>query len=192
MQPIEEDLLHLLRSTNSRDTDRAFRILYEEQYPIVARYISSRSGQTQAADDLFQEGLIVLYKMARQGRLDHVKSIPQYLFTVCKHFWYRQQQQKGQTVAIEDQVTEIVENPTVLSHLFATERGQLIDKLLQQLGTDCKTLLIHFYYDRLSMKEILQKMHYNSEAALKNKKSKCMKKLRDLCEAIPQLRNLLN
>lgn len=189
MRPTEEgELLRLLQSAQQKEVDRAFRLLYQEQYPILSSYISKRNGQVQDVDDILQEGLLVLYKLARQNKLQGINKLQNYLFTICKNFWFRKQQQKGSTVELDDQAQDVVEEPTVLQHIFAEERSQLLKQVLEQLGEGCQKLLVLFYYERLSMKEILQHMHYASEAALKNKKSKCMKKLKELFEQVPQLK----
>lgn len=184
----EEELIRLLQSMDNQKVDQGFRLLYEYNYPSIVKYITSRNGQKHDADDVLQEGLLVLYKMVRQEKLQGIKSLQKYLFTVCKHFWYRKQKGVQPLSEPEEKDFVVPENPMVLQHIFAQERSNLLDKLLQQLGDSCRTLLIYFYYDQLSIKEILVKMHYNSEAALKNKKSKCMKKLRSLCDDNPQLK----
>ena len=48
-----------------------------------------------------------------------------------------------------------------------------------------KYKLIHFYYDRLRVKEIVERMGFSNEQVAKNTKSKCMKKLRELVEKEP-------
>jgi len=52
-----------------------------------------------------------------------------------------------------------------------------IKNLMEQLGTSCKTILIMFYIERYSMKDIAIRLNYANDQVARNAKSKCMSKL---------------
>ena len=68
-------------------------------------------------------------------------------------------------------------------------------KVLETLGDHCKKILVLYYYENQSMKEILAALHYENEQVVRNKKYKCLKKLEELIKNKPglyqQLKNLL-
>jgi predicted DNA-binding protein YlxM (UPF0122 family) len=53
-------------------------------------------------------------------------------------------------------------------------RKQLV-AVFEKLGTSCKKILTLFYYENLSIKEILEQTTYENEQVVRNKKHKCLK-----------------
>ena len=63
-------------------------------------------------------------------------------------------------------------------HLVADrEVKATIAALVAALGETCRTILLLFYYENLSMKEILEATDYENEQVVRNKKYKCLKQL---------------
>ena len=62
------------------------------------------------------------------------------------------------------------------------ERSEIIANLIEKMGEECRQLLLYFYFDRFRMKRIMELMGFSSEQVTKNKKSRCMKKLRAMAE----------
>jgi DNA-directed RNA polymerase specialized sigma subunit len=69
-------------------------------------------------------------------------------------------------------------------------RHQLM-QLVGDLGDTCKKILVAFYYENLSMKEILQQSEYENEQVVRNKKYKCLKQLEQMLVSKPGLANNL-
>jgi len=57
----------------------------------------------------------------------------------------------------------------------------LIGETLEKLGSECKELLISFYYKKMSIKEIAERMNY-ATAAAKIKKKRCMEAVKNQFE----------
>jgi len=64
--------------------------------------------------------------------------------------------------------------------------------LLQELGESCKKILELFYYENLSMKEIVSQMHYENEQVVRNKKYKCLQQLTDKMKQNPLAAKQIN
>jgi DNA-directed RNA polymerase specialized sigma24 family protein len=78
-----------------------------------------------------------------------------------------------------------------VNHLLEAERERIIQVVLKTLGEECRKILVLFYYQGLSIKEILKQVNFASENSLKNKKVKCMKALRELVQSTPSLKKYL-
>jgi len=65
-------------------------------------------------------------------------------------------------------------------------RRQIFD-VIDSLGEVCKKILIAFYYENLSITEILASLDYQNEQVVRNKKAKCMKSLEEKFNANPAL-----
>jgi hypothetical protein len=53
-------------------------------------------------------------------------------------------------------------------------------QVFEEIGDVCKKILTGFYFENMSMKEMLVLFNYDNEQVLRNRKSKCMKHLKDL------------
>ena len=192
MEPITDyKLIELLRSIDRVENDRAMSFLYQKLYVKVSSHVLRNSGRPEDAADLFQDGLIVLYKAVRQMKIPDDTNIQGYLFAICRNLWLkrwsRQKKQQPLTKEYEDIPSEVSQ----LEMLISKEKEAAIQQILERLGGKCRQLLLHFYYDRLRMKEIVEIMGFSSEQVAKNKKSACMKKLRSLLDEQPAMKNLL-
>jgi len=76
------------------------------------------------------------------------------------------------------------------------ESARQLDEVMQRLGTNCLKILRSYYYDNLSIKEILEQLDYENEQVVRNKKYKCLKELDKMIGENPTLKttlkNLLN
>lgn len=187
----DEEVIRRLQSVEEREREVALRYLYERVQKTVRRYILKNKGNEQDVDDYFHEGIIAFYQLVRRGKLASDTKVEAYLFTICRNMWNKKLKKQMAQVALDDKQVPISEEDLQLKTLLSKERKDLIQDLLRSLGPDCQQLLIHFYFDRLRMKEIVQKMNFSSEQVAKNKKSTCMKKLRGIVLASPFYNNLL-
>ena len=82
-------------------------------------------------------------------------------------------------------------NKTPLASLIEDEYKTQIVEVLGALGESCKKILIDtIYYDK-SMRDIVKEGVYSSEQIARNKKYKCMQRLKSLILERPQLIKIL-
>ena len=67
-----------------------------------------------------------------------------------------------------------------------------LSSLLNKLGESCRKILELFYYENLSMKEIVSHLHYENEQVVRNKKYKCLQQLTDMIRKNPQAAKLVS
>ncbi|MEM9920013.1 MAG: sigma-70 family RNA polymerase sigma factor [Bacteroidota bacterium] len=187
----DHTLIKLLKSTERQDNDKAMLFLYQQLFFKVERYVQRNSGDSSDAADVFQDGLIVLYKSVRQEKIPADAKVQAYLYSVCRNLWLKQLGKSKRKVALMEEHENIPSGPLHLDKVLSDEKSELVDKLLHQLGASCRQLLVYFYYDRLKIREIAKLMNFSSEQVAKNKKSACMKKLRAILDEHPELKELL-
>ena len=77
-------------------------------------------------------------------------------------------------------------------HLIDKREGKAeVIKLVGELGESCRKILLLFYYENLSMREILASTEYENEQVLRNKKYKCLKRLEQMVNTNPALKETL-
>lgn len=175
-----EVIIEGLRSDSEAEVNRIMHYLYRRMYQTVQRFILRNKGNESEVPDIFQDGLIALYKLALRGKIDNETNIEGYLFSICRNLWLKELKKKKRTTELPNDIEAIPVEDVAIKNYISKDQQELFDKLLSQLGKDCHQLLNYFYYDRKRIKEIVDLMGFSSEQVAKNKKSKCMKKLREL------------
>ena len=166
-----------LRARADRDNDEALRYLYGRMFEQVQRYVLQNSGSRPDADDIFQEGLVILFKLIRQDKFPAGYNVEAYLHSICRNLWLKYLRKYRREVELPDSANDLPVPDAGIAQFLDEDQRAAVDELFSQLGPDCQKVLNYFYYDRRPMKEIFQLMGYASEQEAKNKKSTCMKRL---------------
>lgn len=176
----EADIIRYLRTGDDREIDRAFEFLYEDCYPAIRSFVRRKGGGREDAADIFQDALIIFYKKIRNLDFSLQCSIGTYLFSICRNLWLK----KMRTTSREAKRKEHYEQDEVDEHMLYLMEGdediQTMTACLREMGGDCGQLLIYFFFDGLKTDEVTRKMGYANEQVTRNKKSRCLKKLRIL------------
>ncbi len=178
---------------SSKNIDGAVKFMYREYYEMLKIYTSRNSGSDQDAQDIFQEVLVAFIDLTQKGKFRGESSIKTFLFSMNRHMWLNELKKRGRTEK-RNTVFENAKDTTLpdVSHVIAqAEMQQQVLDIVEELGETCKKILLAFYYDNLSMKEILAALPYESEQVVRNKKYKCLKQLEQLLTANPNLAQAL-
>ncbi len=71
------------------------------------------------------------------------------------------------------------------------EKKQQFRELLSKLGENCRKILTLFYYENMSMKEMLAHLPYENEQVVRNKKYKCLQQLTGMLKANPAIAKMI-
>jgi RNA polymerase sigma factor (sigma-70 family) len=173
----DEELVEAIQDKNMRE--QAIGQLYQEHAEITRSFIKGKGGTEQDADDIFQETIISFIEVIQKGKFRGESSIRTFLISIAKHLWYneirrRQRASNRETLyesgrdSEESGVSEMIQD---------REMKMQLSQLLSGLGESCRKILELFYYENLSMKEIVLQMHYENEQVVRNKKYKCLQQL---------------
>ena len=188
----DQELIQLLASANNKDNDQALRYMYIHYFDLIQELVLKNSGTAENVADIFQDGLIAIYNKAKDPQFKLTSSLATYLYTICRNLWFKQIRAEKREVKLEDTALQIADDQELnLQALIRTERGELIADLMEQMGEDCKNILLYFYYEQLRMKEIVKRMNLSGEAVAKNKKANCMKRLRKKVMESPLYKSIL-
>lgn len=134
--------------------------------------------------DLYHESFYILYKKVRHHQLTELTcSLKTYLFSIGSNLILNElRRRKKLTPDIENHLTSIIsENLNIEFEEEQTKRISILKHSLEILSETCKKIIELFYWQKLSLTEILFKMtDYNTINALKTQKYKCMRKLEKL------------
>jgi DNA-directed RNA polymerase specialized sigma24 family protein len=85
--------------------------------------------------------------------------------------WLNELKRRGRALAREEKYKkgqERVEIDTSYKIADREEKEKVI-RLVEELGETCRKILLLFYYEDLSMKEILEQTEYENEQVVRNK-----------------------
>ncbi len=192
----DAELLTAIRQGSGMDT--AIKSIYREHFESLAWIVINNSGNQQDAEDVFQEVLVSFIGLVQQDKFRGESSVKTFLFSMTKHTWLNELKKRGRTEVRELKFEKGRDQQEMdVRHLIAEREGkkQLMN-VVEQLGDTCKKILVMFYYENLSMKEILANLEYENEQVVRNKKYKCLKQLEQMITNNPSLsknlKNILN
>ncbi|NOS94041.1 MAG: sigma-70 family RNA polymerase sigma factor [Cyclobacteriaceae bacterium] len=172
----ERKLLQDIRLGGPLKRHDALQKLYDLSFTSVKNYVLKNSGTLEDAKDIFQDGVTAFYYELLNDKFREEASLKTYLFSICKNLWLLKlrRQLKQSMLAIEGM--ENVSEEMASKELDVTK----IKELINSLKKDCQTLLIGFYYEQKSMRELMELFGLGSEQVARTKKLRCMSNLIDL------------
>lgn len=171
--------------------DRALGAIYKDNKEKVCSFVLSNSGNEDEAKDVFQEAVIAFYENVRDGKFKGESAISTYLYSITRFKWLNQIKKDTTRKVHQESVEQDPFTESPLAILIEGERKAGVLIVLEQLGMSCKKLLIENIYHGASMKEIAKNGSYSSEQIVRNKKYKCLQKLKELIRAKPALIKVL-
>jgi RNA polymerase sigma factor (sigma-70 family) len=170
--------------------NRALHEIYETNYNSIFAMVVRNSGSSEDAKDVFQEGVIELYKNIHSKKYRGHSLLTTYLYSICKFIWLKKLRKKKKTIELE-QVAKAYPYDDDQHLMIDRSKAVIISELFDQLGETCKTILTLFYYERQSIEEILKQTGFKDEQNVRNKKYKCMKALKAILDDHPVLKKEL-
>jgi RNA polymerase sigma factor (sigma-70 family) len=187
----DSELVANLRS--GKRMDETIKAIYRNNFESLCWYVMNNSGSRQDAEDVFQEVVLSFIDLVQKDKFRGESTVKTFLYSLNRHVWLNELKRKGRALAREENY-ERGQEQTVpdASHLIADreEKAEVI-RLVGQLGETCKKILLLFYYENLSISEILGTLDYENEQVVRNKKYKCLKQLEQMITGNPRLKQTL-
>lgn len=154
--------------------------LYKKYYPFVLKLILNNNGSQQAAEDIYQETIIIVYENAQRDEFALSCQLQTYIYSIAKRLWLKQLRNNGKTFLFkEDEENDIVDVAEELEQHEEKENDlEKMNRSLAALGEPCATLIKDFYLEKMHMDDIAEKFGYTNSDNAKNQKYKCLQRLK--------------
>lgn len=163
-----------------RNDEGALEEIYVSFADAFKAFFSQYGVSSTDLEDAFQDSVVALYQNVMLGKLKILDgSLKTYIWAIGKHKVIDiLRKNKKNYAPRNDQVEsfEIVE-PELNS------RQELLRKHFKSLGQSCQKILTYFYYEGLTVREIVETTDYKDENSVKSSKSRCIKQLRNLIKS---------
>lgn len=163
--------------------------IYKESLPEVAKYVKRNSGTFEDAKDVFQEGILIVFRKVRENTLELTTSLHNYLFSVCRNIWLRKLKRKGNKEVNIDEMTELGFEEDLDADFIKSRKWKLFNMKFKMLAEECRKVL-QMLFDGIAGKEIAARMGYTEDYA-KRKKYKCKNGLAALIKKDPEYKHLI-
>ncbi|MCP9754565.1 RNA polymerase sigma factor [Lacihabitans sp. CCS-44] len=187
----EKEILVKLKSNTELNT--CLQYLYKEYFGFLKNMVLNNSGTKEDAEDVIQETFLAFVQIVQNDKFKGESSLKSFLYAVAKNIWLGKL--KKQKAEFRRANIWVEANPKfeedIQEQLNKNEALDLISNVLSTLGSVCKVILQKFYYEELSLKEILAFTDFENDQVLRNKKAKCMKSMTEKLNQQPHLKESL-
>jgi len=184
----EELLRGILNNSNA-----VLRFIYKSYYHEISAFVNRNSGTSYEAGEIFQEGIIVIYRKLKEEKLVlNNCSFKTYLYSVCRLLWLKQlEKRKKNVLKIEDtdQYSDKLYDDSLDELIHKNERYKLFQDHFQRLGKDCQQIL-QLFFEKVSLREITEILGLSSENYAKKRKHQCKELLVNSIKQDSEFKNL--
>lgn len=157
----------------AKGDESALKYLYKKYYRMMTKLVISNNGSEDEAKDIYQDALIVFWQKVIGGQLVLTSRISTYLYSVCLNLWRKELDRKNRLSHEEKDEVQFIDNDR-------EEREKIIHECINELGDTCKRILTYYYFEKMSMQDIAEKLDFANTDTAKTKKYKCKKRLDQL------------
>lgn len=188
MKERDKDIVALI---NQGKDSLAISKIYDSSFSKIKNHVKRNSGNLQDAEDLFQDGITILYRYIKNGKYDSSYDIDAFLFIICKNLWVNKVKKDQKINYTEEAPKGNTQDWEFKDALISQEREKSIKDIFSILGDRCKELLTLVIYFDYTMKEVADKMAFSNEDSAKTQHYKCKQKLVELVGGNMAFKNVL-
>ena len=186
----ETEILNCIRSGEHTNV---LSYLYETTLKKVRHYILKNNGSKDDANDIFQDAVVILITQIRTNKFNETFAIDAFVYSVARNLWIDKKRKEKNTTHYDtiDQIDYKNHEKSHLDCLIDKEKTKAMKLVYNQLEDKCKKIISYVLIDKLSMKEIKEKMNFSSEDVAKTNHYRCKQYLTKLVKSNLELVELL-
>lgn len=146
--------------------------LYAHYRPLFIGYVRKRYQlEEEVASDIYHDSFLLMMDNIRTGKYQQQDaSLLTYLLGIGKHLVLKRFQKEDKLPLVAEWVSELLPDT---DWKYAQEEAY---RLVSEDDSVCNRILRFFYWDRLSMAEIAERLEYQSAEVAKSKKNSCLRR----------------
>jgi len=167
----DEEILSGLRKRDNR----VLQYIYKNTFNPVRQLVIHNTGSENDAEDIFQEGLIIVFKKLRDEKdftLD--ASFGTYIYSICRLLWMKHLRQirKVNIDPLNRDLEERIEFEEPLPVQDEDLRFAIYQRTLTQIPEDCQKIL-RLTAEKAKAKEIARQLGFRSEGYVRKRRHFC-------------------
>jgi len=146
-------------------------------------WVRKNSGSKEDAEDVVQEAIIVYLKISAKPGFHETSKPETLLFAIARNIWlYQLRQNKRMPYTDSDELLMIAGIEELDIIIEKEEQLKKIEYILNDLGEKCRQLLEMFYFRKIDMKTIAEKLEFRNDKVAKAMKYKCLAHAKELIQ----------
>lgn len=148
-----------------------------------------RGCSQESAEMHFTDAVLIFVNSCLKPNFDITSSLKNYLIGISINLFRKEVTKSSKQRQLDDKET-VSDNETPLSLLMRKELHDPLRKLLDKIDEKCRKVLV-LWAQRQKMVRIAEEMKYKSEGMARKKKHQCVRKMYDIINENPGLKDRL-
>jgi RNA polymerase sigma factor (sigma-70 family) len=155
----------------------AIRSFYSVNFQAISNYVSRTGGTTTEAEDVMQEGMLLLYESVQKEDFNLSSHLGTYFFAICKHIWLSLYKGWGNPLLVSgSKFSQPEKEQTEVDPSLDERRLLHFYRCFVLLLPQCQQI-IKMRKQNISYAEIAKKFKLRNPHIARNKKHICMQNL---------------
>jgi RNA polymerase sigma factor (sigma-70 family) len=177
-----QDEVGLLRELRT-DPERTLAVIYAQCKQVFMGYVRKFGGGQEDHLEVYHDAVLAFYDIWLEGRYDASRaSISTLLCAIGKNKLLTRLGKQQKHVEWSE-LTPLIDTADEDTPAPEEDLITRVEKVIETLGDGCKEIIMLFYYQRCSVRDIVERLQYKNENVVKAHKSRCMKRLKDLVQS---------
>jgi len=161
-------------------SDYIVNFIYKDYFPLIKFLVTENDGSVEDAEDIFQDGIIIIYNKISINQLNLTSSFKTFMYSVCRNLWL---QKLNKRKAIFEKLTDVEEYIDLPQNLIQeesqaeTELHRIIQIHFLSLEENCQKLL-KLFAKNIPLNEIAVTLGFKTEKYAKTRKYMCKEELK--------------
>jgi RNA polymerase sigma factor (sigma-70 family) len=175
MQTLTDDTL--LQKLKTED-NASFQLLYKFYFPSIASYIKQNMGNSEDAEDVFQEAIVVLLLKVRQPDFVLTSALKTYLYAIAKNLWLKRLR-SNKSISIDELEKYQIEAETSIFEIEPEKtKEEKVSSWLTKITDNCQRILKAIFYYEEPMDSLMKKMGWKNKHTAANQQYKCIQQVK--------------
>jgi len=161
-------------------SDYIINFAYKEFFPLIKFLVTDNGGSGEDAEDIFQDGIIILYSKISLNQLTLTSSFKTYMYSVCRNLWLQKLNKRKAIFDRLKDVEEFIDLPQDMlqeTSMEEVEMHRIIQIHFLALPEDCQKVL-KLFIKNVPLREIAGIMGFKTENYAKTRKYLCKQDLK--------------
>lgn len=183
----------ILRGIFNGDED-VLKFVYREYFQTIKGLIIRNKGNDQDAEDVFQDGMVIVFQRLQNGGFILECSFKTFLYSVCRNLWLqRLEKLRTPVTSFADFENHISLSDEMMFEIYdlESEKYRLFQRHFLKLSKDCQKVL-KLFMSKASLKEIAEEMGFKTEKYAKTRKFLCKEILKKNIISDPKWKKIFN
>jgi RNA polymerase sigma factor (sigma-70 family) len=174
-------------------SDYIINFIYKEFFPLIKFLVTENGGAGEDAEDIFQDGIIIIYSKISLNELKLTSSFKTYMYSVCRNLWLQKLNKRKAIFDKLSDVEEYIDLPKDMlqeASIEETELHRIIQIHFLSLADDCQKLL-RLFIKNIPLREIASILGYKTEKYAKTRKYLCKEELKKRIASDPRSQKII-